>query len=316
MTVGLDCYDKHQVYQALNRAVKRGRARSEPAARVEERPFKGRVPCAQQRGFSRCGPLLSTSTVKLTRSMLTRSDDYVEYCREIARHARDPHDLALRGRHLKEVTRRVHEEIAEATGLHAGDDLVDIGCGDGTLLKIAQRVGVSSAIGLLATEEEVAVLRRFGLNVKQALADNLPIPDATASVIVCNNVLLVVPRDKVPASLREISRIARPGARIFLGEIPRAEQHDPTPNFSTRRELLSHLYRKHGLRTWFGMARRLAYQQLTGKPAVVNSGTKISFWAAPEEFVSMAEMAGLRLVRHWECWQYPTRSNYLLEKTR
>lgn len=248
--------------------------------------------------------------------MLTRSDDYVEYCREIARHAREPHDLALRGRHLKEVTRRVHEQIAEATGLHAGDDLVDIGCGDGTMLRIAAFVGVKSALGLLASEEEVAVLRRCGLNVRQALADKLPLADASATVIVCNNVLLVVPREKIPASLREIHRVAGPGARIFLGEIPRAEQHDPTPDFATRRELLAYLYRKHGLRTWFGMARRLAYQQLAGKPAVLNSGTKISFWAAPEEFIAMVETAGLRFIRHWECWQYPTRSNYLFERPR
>jgi hypothetical protein len=66
--------------------------------------------------------------------MITRSNDYVEYCRETARHARDLHDLALRGRHNKETTRRIHEQIAAAVGLGAGDDLVDIGCGDGTLL--------------------------------------------------------------------------------------------------------------------------------------------------------------------------------------
>jgi hypothetical protein len=42
-----------------------------------------------------------------------RSDDYVEYCRETAKRARDPHDLALRGRHKKEVTKRVHEQDSE-----------------------------------------------------------------------------------------------------------------------------------------------------------------------------------------------------------
>jgi hypothetical protein len=29
--------------------------------------------------------------------MISRSDDYVEYCRETAKHARDLYDLALRG---------------------------------------------------------------------------------------------------------------------------------------------------------------------------------------------------------------------------
>jgi ubiquinone/menaquinone biosynthesis C-methylase UbiE len=246
--------------------------------------------------------------------MVTRSDDYLEYCRETAKHARDPHDLALRGREKKEVTKLVHQQIAEAVNLQPGDDLVDIGCGDGTMLRIADAAGAKSAIGLLATDEEVAVLRRFGLNAKQGLTEHLPLPDASASVIVCNSVLLVVPREKISVSLREMHRIAKPGARIFVGEIPFIEPHDPTPQFASRRELLSHLYRKHGLRTWFGMLRRMAYRQLTGKPALINSGTAISFWATQEEFIAMAQNAGLEPIRCWQCGHYNSRNNYLFRK--
>src|SRR5258708_22897175 len=246
--------------------------------------------------------------------MLTRSHDYLEYCREIAKHDRDPHDLALRGRGKKAVTELVHQQIAEAVGLHSGDDLVDIGCGDGTMLRIAERVGGGTATGLPATDEEVALLQRFGLSAKQGFTHQLPLPNASASVVVCNSVLLVVPREAIPASLREIVRIAKPGARVFIGEIPYLEQHDPTPHFETRRDLLSYLYRKHGVRTWLGMIRRLAYRQLTGKPALLNSGTAISFWASPEEFVASAQAAALRLVRYWQCGHYPTRNNYLLRK--
>jgi 2-polyprenyl-3-methyl-5-hydroxy-6-metoxy-1,4-benzoquinol methylase len=133
--------------------------------------------------------------------MLTRSDDYVEYCRETAKHARDPHDLALRRRKNHEITRRIHQRIVHAVDLRPGDDLVDIGCGDGTLLRIAERIGVHSALGLLATEEEVAVVRRFGLNARQGFTDHLPVADQAATVIVCNSVLLVVPREKIPALL-------------------------------------------------------------------------------------------------------------------
>ncbi len=246
--------------------------------------------------------------------MITRSLDYVEYCRETAKHALDPHDLALRGRDKKEVTKQVHQEIAAAVALGSGDDLVDIGCGDGTMLRIAESAGARTAIGLLATDEEVAVLRRSGLNAIQGLSDQLPLPDASATVIVCNSVLLVVPRERIPASLHEIYRVAKPDARILLGEIPGAEQHDPTPQFTTRRELLSHLYRKHGFRTWFGVLRRMAYRQLTGKPPLINSGTSISFWATPEEFIAMAQAAGLEPVRHWPCSHYPTRNSYVFRK--
>jgi ubiquinone/menaquinone biosynthesis C-methylase UbiE len=246
--------------------------------------------------------------------MITRSDDYVEYCRETARRARDPHDLALRGRNKKQVTQRVHEQIVEAVELRSDDDLVDIGCGDGTLLRMAEAMGVKIAIGLLATDEEVALLRRYGLEARQGLTDQLPLADECASVVVCNNVLLIVPREKISASLREICRIAKPGARIYLGEIPFIEQLDPTPRFSTRRETLAHLYRNHGIRPWLGMLRRMVWLGLTGKPAVQRPGTAVTFHATPSEFVPMAQDAGLEFVRYWQHEDPDTRNNYLFRK--
>lgn len=248
--------------------------------------------------------------------MITRSHDYVQYCRETAKRARDPHDLALRGRENKDITRAIHDRIAAEVELNASDDLVDIGCGDGTLLRMAAQIGCHSATGFLATEEEVSVLRRFGLNARQGLTDALPIPDASASVVVCNSVLLIVPREKIPQSLREIYRISRPGARIYLGEIPAEPQQDPVPQFSNRRELLSHLYRNNGTRAWLGMVRRMAWWQVTGQREVLNSGTAISFWAPAEEFIGMAESEGLQAVRHWHHEPIPARNNYLFTKPR
>jgi ubiquinone/menaquinone biosynthesis C-methylase UbiE len=246
--------------------------------------------------------------------MISRSDDYVEYCRDTARRARDLHDLALRGRDKKQITQRVHERIVQAVELHAGDDLVDIGCGDGTLLRMAELAGVQSAIGLLATDEEVAVLRRFGLEARQGLTDRLPLPAQCASVVVCNNVLLIVPREKIPASLREIHRIAKVGARVYLGEIPFVQTRDPTPEFNTRREMLAHLYREHGLRPWFGMLRRMSWWAFWGETAVIRPGTAVSFYASAAEFIALAQEAGLQLVRHWQHEDPNTRNNYLFRK--
>jgi ubiquinone/menaquinone biosynthesis C-methylase UbiE len=247
-------------------------------------------------------------------SKITHSSDYVEYCRETARRVRTLHDLALRGRNKEEITRRIHECIVKEVGLHSGDDLVDIGCGDGTLLTMAERIGTRSALGLLATDEEVALLRQSGFNVKQGFTDQLPIDDESNSVVVCNNVLLIVPREKIPPSLREICRIAKPGARIFVGEIPFVPNRSCDPKFESRRETLSYLYRTYGLRTWFGMLRRMAYWTLMGKPPVIIDGAAISFYAQPEEFIAMANAAGLQLVRYWQ-HEYPnTRNNYLFKK--
>ncbi|HEY6337926.1 MAG TPA: class I SAM-dependent methyltransferase [Candidatus Sulfotelmatobacter sp.] len=246
--------------------------------------------------------------------MIVRSEDYVEYCRETAKHARKLHDLALRGRDNEQVTRRIHERIVEAVELRPDDDLVDVGCGDGTLLRMARELGIHSAVGLLATEEEVVLVRRVGLDVRQGLTDQLPLPDASASVVVCNSVLLVVPREKIPASLAEISRVSKPGARVFIGEVPFVDLPDPTPQFNSRRELLGHLYRSQGLRAWLGMLRRMVWWKITGQLAVVHPGTAHSFFAPPEEFITMASAAGLEHVRYWRHDSPNTRNNYLLRK--
>ncbi|HMK21276.1 MAG TPA: methyltransferase domain-containing protein [Terriglobales bacterium] len=95
--------------------------------------------------------------------MIPRSEDYVEYCRETARQLRDVQDLALRGKDKQEVTRRIQEKILRAVELRPGDDLLDIGCGDGTLLRLAQEHGARSAYGVHATEEEAAIVRGLGL---------------------------------------------------------------------------------------------------------------------------------------------------------
>ena len=158
------------------------------------------------------------------------------------------------------------------------------------------------------------MVRRCGLQVRQGFTHRLPIPDESASVVVCNNVLLVVPRELIWDSLAEIERIAKPEARIFLGEIPYVPGPDPEPEFDSVRETVSYLYRKHGLRAALGMLRRIVHWKLTGKPMIIRGGASVSFYAEPAEFIAMVEAAGLELVRYWPHDWPARRCNYLFHK--
>jgi len=246
--------------------------------------------------------------------MISRSDDYVEFCRETAANVKTLHDLALRGAGQQEITARINQRIAEAVNLAPDDNLIDVGCGDGTLLRLAGNLGVRSAVGFLATDEEVALVRATGLHVQQAFSDRLPVPDASASVVVCNSVLLVVPREKVLPSLREMYRVAKPGARIFVGEIPFVPGPPPEPQFDSDWQTLAYLNREHGLRTCLGMARRMIYSKVTGRPMVIHSGRRISFYSTAEDFIALARTAGLSPVRHWRHDHPATRNNFLFTK--
>ncbi len=247
--------------------------------------------------------------------MITRSADYVEYCRDTARRLRNLQDLALRGKNKQALTRRVQERIVREVALTADDDIVDIGCGDGTLLLLAKKAGVRSATGF----------PRHGRRIRHRAQSRGRCPpgfyrlpcrfaDECASVVVCNNVLLIVPREKIPASLREIHRVAKPGARVLIGEIPFEPGPPPEPEFVTARETLAYLYRKYGLRTFLGMLRRMIYWKVTGQPMTIRYGSQVSFYAEPAEFIAMAQSAGLELIRSWQHEDPANRYNYLFRK--
>jgi SAM-dependent methyltransferase len=222
------------------------------------------------------------------------------------------------GRHTDvELTEFINERILQGLAIEPGDRLVDIGCGDGTLLRLAMRRGLSNVVGLSGSEEEAALLRKVGFNVTQAFTHSLPLSDHCASIVVCNGVLHMVPPDKIPASLREIARISQKGARIWIGEIPRVHEPWSIREFANYPAMLWWLLQKRGLRTFLGMCRRL----LTGQQREPVLRTPLSFWSAPDAFIQMAYEAGLRVEQHSPHQTFdparqpsvsPTREDYLL----
>jgi SAM-dependent methyltransferase len=208
----------------------------------------------------------------------------------------DLHKLAGRGP-FRATTEFVNRRIFGELALKPEDRFVDIGCGNGFLLRLAVDSGVKAAVGLNATEEEVQPLRALGFNVVKGVSDSIPLPDGFATAIVCNSVLLLVPESRMPGSLREIARISSPNARIWIGEIPSVEEISDIPLHETIPQMLWWLFRNRGPRSFLGMCRRL----LTGKqkgPVLVNSQAAV-FFASPEKYIAMAHEAGLRVERHF-----------------
>jgi ubiquinone/menaquinone biosynthesis C-methylase UbiE len=233
---------------------------------------------------------------------------------------KDIHNFAGRGSD-RALTEFINRKIFDELGIQSSDRLVDIGCGDGLLLRLAMQSGVKTAIGLSGTEKEAHGLREIGLDVKQAFTDSLPLPDKLASVIVCNSVLLLVPENKMAESLREIARIASPDARVWLGEIPRVPEPCDVPRHETIPEMLWWMLRKRGLRSFVGMCRRLLAGSQRG-PILVNKEEAV-FHAPPETFIHMASEAGLTVERHFphqtldnrqQARLSPTRHDYLFRK--
>jgi ubiquinone/menaquinone biosynthesis C-methylase UbiE len=242
--------------------------------------------------------ILRQSYKLITLSPIFNVSNYVDAYRLKAKFCKDLHELDGR-RGFRKLTEFTNQRICHTLDLNPADSVVDVGCGDGCLLDLAKKKGVQTAIGLSGSEEEAHRLRQSGLNVLQAFTSSLPLPDDMATVVICNSVLLLVPRPEIPSSLAEIARIARRGGRIWLGEIPRVPELQGLPRHKSVSAMLRYLLHTHGLRTFLGMCRRLLFAMLRGEPFILNSAPATTFFSDPEDFVKMAADAGLELKRYF-----------------
>jgi len=110
--------------------------------------------------------------------------------------------------------------------IHAGDTVLDIGCGAGMdLLLAARRAGpTGKAIGVDMTDAMIArasaSARGLGLaqvEVRKGDATSLPVESASVDVVISNGVINLVPEKE--RAFAEIVRVLKPGGRLQLGDI-------------------------------------------------------------------------------------------------
>jgi ubiquinone/menaquinone biosynthesis C-methylase UbiE len=226
--------------------------------------------------------------------MIVKVPNHIEGYRTVARYAKSVDRLGGYGdlSKIEPATRKLLQEIE----LKPEDILVDVGCGNGALVRMARPL-CADAIGTAATEEEKQRLEETGMAVVAGLSDSLPLPDHFASLLVANSVLILVPRNKIAASLHEFRRITKPGGRIWIGSNALAMENQDVPRYRNAGEMLWFLLRKRGVRTFLGMSRRILVSQITKEPIVLNQAPHVEFYGPAEEFFGMAEAAGLKLIR-------------------
>src|SRR3954454_10664317 len=117
-------------------------------------------------------------------------------------------------------TRSPRDVLDEA--LPAGDPVVvDVGCGDGALVRHLARSG-ARAIGVEIGAEPLARARaREPVGRERYLeggAQELPLDDASADVVVFANSLHHVPTELLDTALAEAARVLRPGGLLYVQE--------------------------------------------------------------------------------------------------
>jgi SAM-dependent methyltransferase len=116
---------------------------------------------------------------------------------------------------------RSPRDVLDAT-LPDGDPVVvDVGCGDGSLVRHLARRG-ARAIGVEIGTEPLARARAHapvgGERYLEGGAQALPLEDESADVVVFANSLHHVPVDLLDAALAEAARVLRPGGLVYVQE--------------------------------------------------------------------------------------------------
>lgn len=150
--------------------------------------------------------------------------------------------------------------------LRAGLDLLDLGCGPGTItVDLAERVAPGRVVGLDAAagvlQEAAALADRRGVRAEWVVGDALalPFPDATFDVVHAHQVLQHLP-DPVGA-LREAARVLRPGGVLAVRDVDYAATtwYPPEP----------------GLDAWLALYQRVA----RGNGGEPDAGRRLLAWA-------------------------------------
>ena len=129
-------------------------------------------------------------------------------------------------------SRLLSRELGDFAEVHAGQRVLDVGCGTGALTtELVARLGPEGVAAVDPSEPFVATMRaRFpSVDVRQAPAEHLPFPDGAFDASLAQ---LVVHFMKDPvAGLREMARVTRPDGVVAASVWDHGGQRGPLRDF-------------------------------------------------------------------------------------
>lgn len=142
---------------------------------------------------------------------------------------REPNEVCASGRHSScnaGVIRDIQKDIANKLHLGSSDVLLDIGCGTGLIgrylsIIVGNTVGVDFGQEVLFRARRTLQANNNDMSLIQADMTALPFRDATFDKVLCYSTVHYLPDyEQFKQALLEMTRVAKSGALILVGDIP------------------------------------------------------------------------------------------------
>ena len=128
--------------------------------------------------------------------------------------------------------RKLKERVLDRAAISAGDQILDLGCGTGTLaLRAVSRTpgarvtGVDADPAILDRAREKARRADRDIRFDQGFAGELPYEDESFDVVLSTLLFHHLPDEEKHRAATEIHRVLKPGRRAVIGDVGRP--HDP-----------------------------------------------------------------------------------------
>lgn len=133
--------------------------------------------------------------------------------------------------------RRFRERLLAPARLQAGESVLDVGCGTGTLAIAAKRrvgstgavYGVDASPAMIDRARKKAKKARSDVTFENGLAESLTFPDGRFDVVLSTVMLHHLPRQVREQSVREMRRVLRPGGRLLVVDFAGASANGKGP---------------------------------------------------------------------------------------
>src|SRR5689334_3435676 len=143
--------------------------------------------------------------------------------------------------------RAFRERLLRLARVHAGETVLDVGCGTGTLAIAACKVvgstgavfGVDASPEMIARATTKAQKAGVAVDFRVAVVEALPFPDASVDVVLSTLMLHHLPRAAREQCAREMRRVVKPGGRVLAVDFGQGAAAE-------KRGLIAHFHRHGG----------------------------------------------------------------------